>query len=178
MLTDGIDLRDKPKLKSMGSEIKKADTPKVVQDFLKGLMDLLLGVPTDFLPRIEAEKSLKVVTMPGTEVFYMPMNTSVAPLTDIKVREAIALAVNQKEILTSIFGGLGMVANNFLGFKAAHALVGRADIGKPVLTILFPYDVRGVFCQQTKMGLTVTQSLCCNASLYGDAGQMSTLFNK
>jgi hypothetical protein len=42
------------------------------------------------------------------------MNTSVAPLNDIKVREAIALAVNQKEILASIFGGLGMVANNFL----------------------------------------------------------------
>ena len=40
---DGIDLRDKPKLKSMGSEIKKADTPKVVQDFLKGLMDLVLS---------------------------------------------------------------------------------------------------------------------------------------
>ena len=79
-----------------------------------GGVDLLLGVPTDFLPRIEAEKSLKVVTLPGTEVFYMPMNTSVAPLNDIKVREALALAVNQKEILTSIFGGLGMVANNFL----------------------------------------------------------------
>lgn len=79
-----------------------------------GGVDMLLGVPTDFLPRIEAEKSLKVITLPGTEVFYMPMNTSVAPLTDIKVREALALAINQKEILTSIFGGLGMVANNFL----------------------------------------------------------------
>ena len=79
-----------------------------------GGVDMLLGVPTDFLPRIEAEKTLKVVTMPGTEVFYMPMNTSVAPLTDMKVREAIALAVNQKEILTSIFGGLGAEAHNFL----------------------------------------------------------------
>ena len=39
---DGIDLRDKPKLKSMGSEIKKADTPKVIQDFLKGLMNHVL----------------------------------------------------------------------------------------------------------------------------------------
>lgn len=79
-----------------------------------GGVDLLLGVPTDFLPRIEAEKALKVVTLPGTEVFYMPINTSVAPLTDIKVREAVALAVNQKEIMASIFGGLGLVANNFL----------------------------------------------------------------
>jgi DNA polymerase elongation subunit (family B) len=40
---DGVDLRAKPKLKSMGSEIKKADTPKVVQEFLKGLMDLVLA---------------------------------------------------------------------------------------------------------------------------------------
>ena len=52
--------------------------------------------------------------MPGTEVFYMPINTSVAPFTDIKVREAVALAVNQKEIQMSLFGGLGAVANNFL----------------------------------------------------------------
>jgi peptide/nickel transport system substrate-binding protein len=36
---------------------------------------------------------------------YMPINTSVAPFTDIKVREALALAVNQKEIMTSLFGG-------------------------------------------------------------------------
>ena len=40
---DGADLREKPKLKSMGSEIKKADTPKVVQDFLKELMGLVLA---------------------------------------------------------------------------------------------------------------------------------------
>jgi DNA polymerase elongation subunit (family B) len=39
---EGLDLREKPKLKSMGSEIKKADTPKVIQDFLKKLMDLIL----------------------------------------------------------------------------------------------------------------------------------------
>jgi DNA polymerase elongation subunit (family B) len=39
---DGKDLRAKPKQKSMGSEIKKADTPKVVQEFLKELMDLVL----------------------------------------------------------------------------------------------------------------------------------------
>ena len=39
---EGADLRDHPKLKSMGSEIKKADTPKVIQDFLKRMMDLIL----------------------------------------------------------------------------------------------------------------------------------------
>lgn len=102
------------------AKIKNLTLREIAEDstaFLElktGGVDMLLGVPTDFLPRIEAEKSLKVVVMPGTEVFYMPMNTSVAPLTDMKVREAIAFAVNQKEILTSIFGGLGAEANNFL----------------------------------------------------------------
>jgi peptide/nickel transport system substrate-binding protein len=79
-----------------------------------GGVDMLMSVPTDFLPKIQEEKSLKLVTLPGTEVMYMPINTSVAPFTDIKVREAVALAVNQKEIQTSLFGGLGAVANNFL----------------------------------------------------------------
>ena len=102
------------------AKIKNLTLREIAEDstaFLElktGGVDMLLGVPTDFLPRIEAEKTLKVVTMPGTEVFYMPMNTSVAPLNDIKVREAIALAVNQKEILSSIFGGLGAEAHNFL----------------------------------------------------------------
>lgn len=38
---DGFDL-DPPKLKTVGSEMKKADTPKVIQNFLKGLMNLIL----------------------------------------------------------------------------------------------------------------------------------------
>ncbi|WP_394790204.1 ABC transporter substrate-binding protein [Rhodoferax sp.] len=79
-----------------------------------GGVDMLLSVPTDFLPKLQAEKSMKVVVLPGTEVFYMPINTAVEPLTDIRVREAVAVAVNQKEIMTSLFGGVGAVANNFL----------------------------------------------------------------
>jgi peptide/nickel transport system substrate-binding protein len=57
---------------------------------------------------------MKVVLLPGTEVFYMPINTSVEPFTDIRVREAVALAVNQKEIMSSLFGGIGAEAHNFL----------------------------------------------------------------
>lgn len=79
-----------------------------------GGVDMLMSVPTDFLSKLLAEKSIKVVVLPGTEVFYMPINTSVEPFTDIRVREAVALAVNQKEIMASLFGGMGAVANNFL----------------------------------------------------------------
>ncbi len=75
---------------------------------------MLLSVPTDFLPRLKAEEDVHVGTLPGTGIFYIPINTTVEPFTDIKVREATALAINQEEILTSLFGGVGSVANNFL----------------------------------------------------------------
>jgi DNA polymerase elongation subunit (family B) len=53
---DGKDLRGpdgtKFKLKSMGSEIKKADTPKVIQEFLKEMMSLVLaGEPYSVLEK-------------------------------------------------------------------------------------------------------------------------------
>jgi len=79
-----------------------------------GGADLLVNVPTDFLPRIQADKAVKMMTIPGNELVYMPINTSVEPFTDIKVREAAAFAINQKEILTSLYGGMGAVADTFL----------------------------------------------------------------
>lgn len=79
-----------------------------------GGVDMLLSVPTDFLPRLEAAAAVTVAQLPGTGIFYMPINTTVAPFTDIKVREAAALAINQKEILDNIFGGFGAEAHNFL----------------------------------------------------------------
>src|SRR5690606_31518535 len=74
-------------------------------------------------PRIQADKAVKLVAIPGNEVVYMPINTSVEPFTDIKVREATAFAVNQKEILTSLYGGNEAVANTFLTSSLKEAQV-------------------------------------------------------
>jgi peptide/nickel transport system substrate-binding protein len=79
-----------------------------------GGVDLLLGVPTDFLSQLKAEPNIQVLTTPGLDVAYMPINVTSEPFTDIKVREATALAINQKEILNSIYGGVGLEAHNFL----------------------------------------------------------------
>ncbi|GAB5471144.1 MAG: hypothetical protein Kilf2KO_41740 [Rhodospirillales bacterium] len=79
-----------------------------------GGVGLLLSVPTDFLPRLEEEASVKMGSLPGRGLFYIPINVTVEPFTDIKVREAAALAINQKEILDNLFGGVGQVADTFL----------------------------------------------------------------
>lgn len=79
-----------------------------------GGVDMLMSVPTDFLPEVEKEPDLKVLTIPGRELVYMVTNVTKAPFTDIKVREAAALAINQKEILDNVYGGIGAVADTFL----------------------------------------------------------------
>lgn len=102
------------------AKIKKLTFREIAEEstaFLElksGGVDMLLGVPTDFVGQLKAEANVNVITLPGQEVAYMPMNVTAEPLTDIKVREAFAKAINQKEILDSVYGGIGSEAHNFL----------------------------------------------------------------
>lgn len=79
-----------------------------------GGVDMLLGVPADLLAEVKKEPNLAVLTLSGQDVFYMPINVTKAPFDDVRVREAAAKAINQQEILTSVFGGVGLVADTFL----------------------------------------------------------------
>ena len=79
-----------------------------------GGVDMLLSVPPDLTAEIGKEANLALVTLPGADVWYMPINVTKAPFDDIRVREAAAKAINQDEILASVFGGVGAVADTFL----------------------------------------------------------------
>lgn len=79
-----------------------------------GGVDFLLSVPADLMGEVEKESNLAILTLPGQDVYYMPINVTKAPFDDIRVREAAAKAINQEEILASVFGGIGSVADTFL----------------------------------------------------------------
>lgn len=79
-----------------------------------GGVDMLMSVPTDYLDEVKAQPNLGVLSRPGNVLNYMGMNVTKEPFTDIRVREAAAKAINQKEILDSIYGGVGAVADTFL----------------------------------------------------------------
>lgn len=102
------------------AKIQKLTFREIAEDstaFLElktGGVDMLMSVPNDLLPEIKTEQQLAVMTLPGREVVYMPMNVTADPFTDIKVREAAAKAINQEEILTAVYGGAGSVADTFL----------------------------------------------------------------
>lgn len=102
------------------AKIEKLTFREIAEDstaFLElktGGVDMLLSVPNDLLGEMKNEAKLAVLTMPGREVAYMPINVTSEPFTDIKVREAAAKAINQEEILAAVYGGVGAVADTFL----------------------------------------------------------------
>lgn len=99
-----------------------------------GGIDLLLGVPTDFLEILKVESNIAIIQMPGTGINYMPINVTSAPFDDIKVREATGLAVNQEAIVASIYNGVGAPAHNFLIGSLPEAQV------DPMLNVTYDVD--------------------------------------
>ncbi|CTQ48559.1 ABC transporter substrate-binding protein [Jannaschia donghaensis] len=91
-----------------------------------GGVDVLLGIPTDFIEVLKAEPNVTVIQMPGTGISYMPINVTAAPFDDIRVREATGLAIDQEAIVASIYKGVGAPAHNFLISSLPEATVDPA----------------------------------------------------
>lgn len=93
------------------------EIPEASTAFLElktGGVDMLMNVPTDFVGEVESSGNLKLLELPGTDLIYMPINVTKAPFDDIKVREGVAFAINQQEIVDAVFDGRGKPADGFL----------------------------------------------------------------
>ena len=96
------------------------------------------------------EKTLKVVEYSGTGASTLNINTSSPPLDDIRVRQALAYAVDRNVELKVAFDGVGKLATSFwgpgsewncpdVGYPEYNPDKARAllkDYGKPVKVVL------------------------------------------
>ena len=111
-----------------------ADGPRVAALFA-GDVDLIESPPLQDLERIKANKNLKVAQGISNRVIYihmasgMPTAPSVTgtngknPLADVRVREALSIAINRDAIVSRIMGGVAIAAGELLppGMFGAHA---------------------------------------------------------
>jgi peptide/nickel transport system substrate-binding protein len=93
-------------------EIKEETT--VFMELKSGGVDIVEGVPAIFLEKIKEDKNIYVMQIPSARLIYFGMNVQKEPYTDIKVREAICLAINQEEILEHVFMNVGKAAHTYL----------------------------------------------------------------
>lgn len=62
--------------------------------------------------RIEADPNLQLVRQAGLNIGYLALNVGKAPLGDVRIRRAIASAVDRETIVRTVYGRAGTVAKN------------------------------------------------------------------
>jgi peptide/nickel transport system substrate-binding protein len=71
------------------------------------------GLNPDDVKVVRADPNLQVLLRPTNTTGYVAFNYKVKEFKDGRVRQAIAHAINKKAIVDALYGGLGLVANQF-----------------------------------------------------------------
>ncbi|MDR2103297.1 MAG: ABC transporter substrate-binding protein [Treponema sp.] len=101
-----------------------------VQGLLSKQIDYVYGVSTDDIPQLEASSHITLEKSQGSTVLVMSMNTSAPGLDDLRLRQAVNMAIDKQMVLDVIYGG-GIPTATFI--DAANAYYKD-------FTSLYPYD--------------------------------------
>ena len=68
----------------------------------------------DAVKRLEQDPNLQVRAFPGSNVFLLTLNTSSPPLDNVKVRQAIAYAIDRQSLIQNLLLGYGKIAHSII----------------------------------------------------------------
>lgn len=68
----------------------------------------------DAVKRLEQDPNLQVKVFNGSNVVLLTMNTASAPIDNVKVRQAIAYAIDRQSMITNLLQGYGKVAHSII----------------------------------------------------------------
>lgn len=90
------------------------DSNTAVQAFNNGELDIL-GVtpPTSQIEALESAEDTVVVSSPNFGRYYFGFNFNSEALSDVRVREAVTLAVDRQEVVDKAFGAAGELAEGY-----------------------------------------------------------------
>jgi peptide/nickel transport system substrate-binding protein len=98
--------------------VRFAVTPDAITESLeleKGSADVEVNsLPMDALPALAQRSDLQVESTPGTEIQYLAFNTRDAVLKDVRVRQAVACAIDRDLIIRSLLHGHARPAASLL----------------------------------------------------------------
>lgn len=89
------------------------DTAKIFMLQAKEL-EISSNVPFSSLQQLEADPSLNVLVAPFARLDMIPINSTVEPFNDLKIRQAMNYAINKQEIIDAVLMGHGEVATSYL----------------------------------------------------------------
>ncbi|HYK19445.1 MAG TPA: ABC transporter substrate-binding protein [Pyrinomonadaceae bacterium] len=105
-----------PKLKAVRVRVI-SDMNALQSELQSGRVDMA-PLPTSLSPdavkRLERDPNLQVKTFPGSNVNLLTINTSSPPLDNVKVRQAIAYAIDRESLIRDLLQGLGKIAHSII----------------------------------------------------------------
>lgn len=91
------------------------DTTAMTNALLAGQIDLAQAVGPVAARSVEGNSAVTIVRRANDSVIPLIMRTSDGPFADVKVRQALRLAVDREQIVQRALSGYGTVANDILG---------------------------------------------------------------
>jgi peptide/nickel transport system substrate-binding protein len=68
----------------------------------------------DAVKRLEQDPNLQVQSFPGSNVVLLTLNTTSPPLDNVKVRQAIAYAIDRQSLIENLLLGFGTIAHSII----------------------------------------------------------------
>lgn len=95
-----------------------------VLELMKGTVQLVInGLPPDLVPRFREHEAYRVVEAPGAVYAYLGLNLRDPILRSLKVRRALAHAIDRQKLVDTLWRGFGVVTETILppGLYYRHA---------------------------------------------------------
>lgn len=109
----------KPKVSTVEVTIVPNDNTRVLQ-LQGGQVDVIENPPGNLLKQISANKKLKVDLFPSTRVDFLQVPLKTKPFDDVKVRQAVAAALDLDEMNTLAYQGTAKPANTFFPYQSLY----------------------------------------------------------
>lgn len=84
------------------------DPASRLNELRAGTLDIAVDLLPDQLKSVRNDPKLNEALRPAMNVGFVGLNTTYKPLSDARVRTAIAMGMNRKEIVNSFWNGLGI----------------------------------------------------------------------
>ena len=107
----------KPKIATVDVTIVTNDNTRVLQ-LQGGQVDVIENPPGNLLKQLAANPKLKVDLFPSTRVDFMQVPLKTKPFDDVRVRQAIRLALDLDAMNTLAYQGNAVPANTFFPYKS------------------------------------------------------------
>jgi peptide/nickel transport system substrate-binding protein len=87
-----------------------SDAERTMDEFLAGRLDFIPEVEPVYLERVVADPGARVARVPTLSTYYLGFRTDLAPLTNVRVRQGIARALNTQRSVLFVARGLAVPA--------------------------------------------------------------------